>query len=166
VFATSVAGVAVGSGIAGAAGRVAAAVGSLVLTGVVFLTIFALLTPGREPVGDLLPGVAVAATGWFVLESLGTWYVNRVVTDASATYGAFAVVIGLMSWFLLGAHLVLVAAEVNVVRRWRLWPRALTGDLQPADRVALQRFTAATRSDPSEQIAVRFGEHDDPPCSD
>jgi YihY family inner membrane protein len=163
VVATAVAGSAVGGGIGGAAGRIAAAAGSLVLNCVVFLTIFALLTPGREPVRDLLPGVAVSAVGWFVLQSLGDWYVNRVVTDASATYGTFALVIGLMSWFLLGAHLVLVAAEVNVVRRWRLWPRSLTGDLQPADRVALQRFAAATRSDPSERIAVHFGEHDDPP---
>jgi membrane protein len=166
VVATSVAGSAVGGGIGGVAGRVAAAAGSLVLNGVVFLTIFALLTPGREPVRDLLPGVVVAAAGWFVLQSLGDWYVNRVVTDASATYGAFALVIGLMSWFLLGAHLVLVAAEVNVVRRWKLWPRSLTGDLQPADRLALQRLTAATRIDPSERIAVRFDERDDPPCSD
>jgi membrane protein len=89
-----------------------------------------------------------------------------VVKDASATYGTFALVIGLMSWFLVGAHLVLVAAEVNVVRRWKLWPRSLTGDLQPADRLALQRFAAATRSAPSERITVHFGEDGDPPPRD
>jgi membrane protein len=166
VVATWIAGSAVGGGIGGVAGPVAAAAGSILLNGVVFLIVFALLTPGREPVRDLLPGVAVVAAGWFALQSLGDWYVNRVVKDASATYGTFALVIGLMSWFLVGAHLVLVAAEVNVVRRWKLWPRSLTGDLQPADRLALQRFAAATRSAPNERIAVRFGEPGDPPPRD
>ena len=53
--------------------------------------------------------------------------------------------IGLLSWFFVGAHLLLVAAEVNVVLRWRLWPRSLTGELEPADKLALQRFAEATR---------------------
>ena len=66
--------------------------------------------------------------------------------------------IGLLSWFLLLAHLLLIAAEVNVVLRWRLWPRSLTGELEPADRRALQRTAEATRMDRRQEIAVGFGD--------
>ena len=88
---------------------------------------------------------------------------DRVVAGASSTYGVFALVIGLLSWFFIGAHLLLVAAEVNVVLRWRLWPRSLSGELEPADKRALQRFAEATRRDPRERIAVSFGDGADGP---
>ncbi|HEY3187211.1 MAG TPA: hypothetical protein VGJ70_07035, partial [Solirubrobacteraceae bacterium] len=93
-----------------------------------------------------------------VLQALGGWYVDQAITDASAVYGTFAVVIGLLSWFWLVSHLLLIAAEVNVVLRWHLWPRALTGELERADRVALRRYAEATRRDPREQIVVSFGD--------
>ena len=70
--------------------------------------------------------------------------------------------IGLLSWFWLVAHLLLVAAEVNVVRSWRLWPRSLTGELEPADRLALRRSAVATRADRRQRIAVNFRDGDPP----
>ena len=78
---------------------------------------------------------------------------------AGDTYGAFALVIGLLSWFWLGSHLLLLAAEVNVVLHRRLWPRSPTGDLEPADRGALRRSTEAARRDRRQTIVVQF---DDP----
>ena len=69
--------------------------------------------------------------------------------------------IGLLSWFLLAAYVLLLAAESNVVLRWRLWPRSLAGELEPADRLALRRFAEATRRDRSERIAVSFEEGDE-----
>jgi uncharacterized BrkB/YihY/UPF0761 family membrane protein len=128
----------------------------------VFLTVFALLTPRPRRIRDLLPGVAVAAIGALLLQAAGGWYVNHTISDASAVYGTFALVIGLLSWFWLGAQLLLMAAEVNVVLRWRLWPRSLAGDLEPADRRALRRFAQATRQDRREEIAVAFRDGDDP----
>ena len=164
VAATAAAGLAVGGGIGPAAERGAAVVGSLAVNGVVFLTVFALLTPRPRRVRDLLPGVALAAVGWLVLQSAGGWYVDRTIDNASAVYGTFALVIGLLSWFLLGAYLLLMAAEVNVVLRWRLWPRSLTGELEPADRLAMRRFALATRRDRRERIAVSFGDGGDTPA--
>ena len=70
--------------------------------------------------------------------------------------------IGLLSWFLLAALVLLLAVEVNVVLRWRLWPRSLTGELEPADRRALRRFAEAARRDRAERIAVSFHERDGP----
>jgi hypothetical protein len=54
--------------------------------------------------------------------------------------------------------LLLVAAEVNVVLRWRLWPRSLAGELERADRLALRRSAEAARRDRAERIAVTFDE--------
>jgi hypothetical protein len=61
-----------------------------------------------------------------VLQSAGAWYVSSVIAGAAGTYGTFALVIGLLSWFWVGAHVLLAGAETNVVRRERLWPRSLT----------------------------------------
>ena len=54
--------------------------------------------------------------GWLVLQAAGTWYVTRAIAGATDAYGTFALVIGLLSWFWLGSHLLLLAAELNVVR--------------------------------------------------
>jgi membrane protein len=47
--------------------------------------------------------------------------VAHVVKGASQTYGAFAAVVGLLSWHYLGAQLTLITAEINVVLAHRLW---------------------------------------------
>jgi membrane protein len=158
VASTVVAGLAIGGGIGPGAQRGAAVIAALVSNGVIFLTMFALLTPERRGVRELLPGVALAAVGALALQSLGSWYVDRAITDASAIYGTFALVIGLLSWFFLLGHLLLIAAELNVVLRWRLWPRSLTGELEPADRRALQRSVEAARMDRRQEIDVGFSE--------
>jgi membrane protein len=165
VVATAAAGLAVGGQIGPAAERGAAIAGSLAVNVVAFLTVFALLTPRPRRMRDLLPGVGLAAVGALVLQSLGGWYVDHAIADASAIYGTFALVIGLLSWFWLTAHLLLVAAEVNVVLRWHLWPRALTGELEPADRLALRRYAQETRRDTREQIAISFSDGAAPPTA-
>jgi uncharacterized BrkB/YihY/UPF0761 family membrane protein len=109
---------------------------------------------------ELLPGAALAAAGSLALQAAGSWYVERTVTGASQTYGAFALVIGLLSWFWLGAHLVLLAAEVNVVLHHRLWPRSLGGALEDADRAALRRTAEAVQQDERQEIEVRFSDED------
>jgi membrane protein len=158
IASTAVAGLAIGGGIGPGAQRGAAVIAALVSNGVIFLTVFALLTPETRGIRDLLPGVALAAVGALALQSLGGWYVDHAITDASAIYGTFALVIGLLSWFFLIAHLLLIAAEVNVVLRWRLWPRSLTGELEPADRRALERIAESARTDRRQEIEVGFGD--------
>jgi membrane protein len=156
IASSALAGLAIGGGISRAAERGAAIVSALIVNGILFLAVFVLLTTRPHRIRDLLPGVALTAVGALALQSVGGWYVDHVITNASATYGAFALVIGLLSWFWLLAHLILMAAEVNVVLRWRLWPRSLTGELEPADELALRRSAEATRMDPRERIAVGF----------
>jgi membrane protein len=158
VASTAATGVAAGGSVGATAERGVAVLASLAGNVLVYLAIFGLLTPRPRGIRDLLPGVAVAAVGSLVLQSVGGWYVDRAISGASATYGTFALVIGLLSWFWLAAHLVLIAVAVNVVRHRRLWPRSLAGELTPADRVALQKSAEAARQDRRQEIAVRFAE--------
>ena len=90
------------------------------------VTVFRLLASERRSLGELLPGVIVATVGLLVLQTLGGWYVNTAIANASDTYGVFATVIALLSWLSLAAQLILIAAEVNAVAALRLWPRSLT----------------------------------------
>lgn len=121
-----------------------------------FLACFRLLTAAPVTIRSLLPGAAVATTFWFALQAIGGLYVSEVVKGSSQTYGGFAVVVGLLSWLLVGAQATLIAAEVNVVLAWRLWPRALGGRLGEADQRALRAAAEAERSDPRAHITVAF----------
>ena len=128
------------------------------MTFIALLAVFAILTVRPRRVRDLLPGVALATVGAVLLQTAGAWYVNRTIKGATATYGTFALVIGLLSWFVLAANLLLIAAEVNVVLRWKAWPRSLTGELAPADRAMIERSASSERKNEREQVVVNFGE--------
>jgi membrane protein len=162
VAVTVLTGLAIGGRIGPGAERLGALGLALAANLAVFLAAFGLLTARPFRIPELLPGVALAAIGGLVLQSAGSWYVERTVARASEIYGTFALVIGLLSWFWLFSHLLLVAAEVNVVLRRRLWPRSLTGELEAADRSALQRTAEAMRQDERQEILVRFSEGDEP----
>jgi membrane protein len=90
-----------------------------------FFTAFRMLTSEEVHTRDLIPGVIVAAVLWQLLEHVGGFYVGHVVRHAKETSGLFAFVLGLLTWLYLGGQVTVLAAEVNVVRARRLWPRAL-----------------------------------------
>ena len=57
------------------------------------------------------PGVVVGAVGLVVLQQLGSFVVRRYIAGASDTYGTFAIVIALLSWFFLVSRVVLLSAQ-------------------------------------------------------
>jgi membrane protein len=68
-----------------------------------FLVGFRVLTVRNVPLRSLLPGAVLAALAWALLQWLGGWFVDRQLSRASATYGAFALVIGMLSWLYLAS---------------------------------------------------------------
>ena len=155
--ATVLSGLATGGGLGSTGTSVVALTGTFFGNAVAFLAVFALLTSGgSRRIRALLPGVVLCSAGSLVLQSAGGWYVQHTIIDASDTYGTFALVIGLLSWFWLGSHLLLIGAEVNVVLYRRLWPRAMTGELEPADEAVLERSALAAQADDRQDIAVSF----------
>jgi YihY family inner membrane protein len=107
---------------------------------------------------DLLPGAAVAGIGWLALQTLGGYYITHQLTHASQTYGVFAVVIGLLSWLYLQAQITLFAAEINVVRVSRLWPRGIANELTPADKRAFTAYAEVEERRPEEEVSVAFAD--------
>jgi inner membrane protein YhjD len=134
--------VAAGFVTAGGGSSVAAAVGGVIVALVVnlllFFTAFRFLTAAEVETRDLLPGVLVGAILWQILQHVGGYYVDHVIRHAKETSGLFAFVLGLLAWLYLGAQVTLLAAEINVVRARRLWPRSFFSDpLLDADKRAL-----------------------------
>jgi membrane protein len=129
VVSTVVSGLAAGGAdFLGAGGEVAGLGIATVLNLFVFGVVFRLLTTDTVETKALIPGVIVATIGWEVLQVAGGWYISHEVKNASAVYGTFALVIGLLAWIHLGAMFVVLGAETNVVRTRRLWPRSMFGD--------------------------------------
>jgi YihY family inner membrane protein len=128
---------------------------SLTMNLLLFLLAFRILTSENLTWGDVLPGAAVGSVAWTTLQALGGFYVSYQLQGASDVYGTFAVVIGLLAWIFIGAQITLLAAEVNVVRKRRLWPRSL---VQPpftdADVQALTRYAKQEDRRPEERIDV------------
>jgi inner membrane protein YhjD len=111
-----------------------------------FLLAFNVLSSLEHRWGELLPGALVAAAGWFLLQVFGTVYLTRVFDDATASYKNFGSVIALLTFFFVVSQIVIFAAEVNVVRARRLWPRSLApspGDLTDADRRAFAQYASS-----------------------
>lgn len=144
-------------GFAGALFRVLGLLGSFGLSCAMFGGIFVVLTDGQLRRRDVIPGAIVGSVGWTAIQALGGWYVDRILSSATATYGTFAMMIGLLSWFYLQAQILLFAAEVNVVKAAHLWPRGLrTEALTSADRSSLTRTAQVEERIPGETIDVNL----------
>jgi YihY family inner membrane protein len=101
---------------------------------VLFSIAFRVMTGTKLSWGDVLPGAVVAAFGFVLLQTIGGAIVTRQLQNSSQTYGTFALVIGFLAWIYLQARIVVYAAELNVVRARRLWPRSITDPLTEADQ--------------------------------
>lgn len=145
--------------------------GSLLLNLLLIVGMFQLLTAAAVPWRRLIPGAGFAAVGWSVLQAVAVLIVTRQVARANVLYGAFAVVLVVLSWMLLTGRLLVYAAEINVVLARRLWPRSL---LQPPltekDRQALTALAETAQLRPEQHVDVTFvtkqGDRDDAKADD
>lgn len=144
-------------GLAGREVTIAGFVASALLDIVLFWAVFRLFTARTVPTRQLWPGIVIAAVGWALLQTAGGVYVDRVVSRANATYGFFAIVIGLLSWLYLGGQMLLYAAEANVVRARRLWPRSVLEPVTAADVRALRAAARVEERRAGEHVEVTFG---------
>ena len=75
----------------------------------------------------------------------------------SETYGLFAIVIGLLAWIFLQARIVLYSAEINAVRKLRLYPRSLAPPpLTKGDERAYEAYAKTEERRPAERVEVDF----------
>jgi membrane protein len=140
---------------------------SVVVNVGIFLLAFRVLTVRPVGVRETWVGAVLAAAAWQGLQTVGAYYVRHELAGASQVYGVFGIVLGLVAWIYLGAVIVLLSAEVNVVRIDRLWPRSLltvfTDDVEltPGDRRSYRAYAQTEQHKGFEEIDVRF--HDGGP---
>ena len=146
----------------GSWGKAGCVVAAVVINAAICLIAFRVTTTRKLTVRQLLPGAAVAAVVWQLLQWFGAAYVTRTVTTASAINAVFAVVLGLLAFLFLISVTLVMCAQINVVRVDRLYPRALltvfTDDVEltPADRRTYARKARAEQAKGFETISVSY----------
>jgi len=154
-----VTGYATGSSV-GYAIRIPVLAGLLALNGGLYFASFTVLTAKAIGPRGLLPGSILGAVAFTALITVGTGLITHELKSASATYGAFGTVIGVVAFLLLLAKISMYAAELNPVLARKLYPRALPmgGELTDADRLVLTELVYAQQSRADQVIKVGFGE--------
>jgi YihY family inner membrane protein len=144
----------VSSGVGGVALDIAGYAITLTLNAALFAVAFRLLSAHETQRPRLWPGIAFATLCWELVQSLGGIFVHHVLARASATYGSFAGVIGLLAWLHLGARAVIYGAELNSVLAGRYWPRSLLEPATAADH-AVRRALAIADAPPEDVLSRR-----------
>lgn len=148
--------------------RIAATLLAVVVNTLLFIVAFRILTVQDVSIKQIRTGAIIAAIAWQALQELGTYYVAHQLKGASATYGLFGLVLGLLAWIYLAALIVVFCAELNVVRAKHLWPRSLLTPftdnvhLTRADKSAYTSYAQAERHKGFERINVDFHHPDRP----
>jgi len=141
--------------------RIALIAGLLLINTGLYFASFTLLTAKVIGPRGLLPGAAVGAVAFTALITVGTGLITHQLKNASATYGAFGTVIGIVTFLLLLAKLSMYAAELNPVLSRRLYPRALPlgGEPTKADKQVLSSLVHEEKRRDDQAIGVGFGDN-------
>jgi uncharacterized BrkB/YihY/UPF0761 family membrane protein len=139
--------------------RIPVLAGLLIINAGLYFATFALLTAKVIGPRGLVPGAILGAVAFTALITVGTGLMTHQLKNASATYGAFGTVIGIVTLLLLLAKLSMYAAELNPVLARRLYPRALPmgGEPTDADREVLASLARAEQRRDDQVIGVGFG---------
>ncbi|MFF8477126.1 YihY/virulence factor BrkB family protein [Streptomyces sp. NPDC015414] len=152
--------------------RVAVGVAGVAVNAALLLLSYRIMTRSRPPLRLMYGPALGAACAWQVLQWGGSYYVGHVLRGATATYGLFGIVLGLLAWVYLAAVVYLATAEVIAVRCLRLWPRSLLTPftdhvhLARGDVRAYRSYANAESFKGFEKISVRFGEPPPPAIGD
>jgi membrane protein len=110
-----------------------------------FVYLFVRLARVPTPIREVLKGAVFGAVGFAVLKLVGGYYVQRTTTKGEATYGAFAVVVGLLLFLNLVSRLILVSAAFVVTGPYDSDTRPSgTADPEQAQRAGIPEEYADT----------------------
>jgi membrane protein len=147
-----------GSGAVGATIRVVVFAVSLVLTVALVILMFRIATAGHVPTRRLIPTAIATGLIYQVFLAVGTILVREYLSHASAVYGVFAIVLGLITWLYVQASVALHVIEADIVRVKHLWPRALTQPpITEGDERAYRLYVEAEVRRPEQDVDVTFG---------
>jgi membrane protein len=139
-------------------------IATVVIDTLVLAALMRLSTPQKDRFREVLPGAALIAVLWQLLQMLGGVYVAHVIANASEMNGVFAVVLGLVALLYIASVMAILGLETNVVIGRQLYPRALLTpftdavELTEADRRVYREYARSQRHKGFEQIHVTFDE--------
>ncbi|MEU3347177.1 YihY/virulence factor BrkB family protein [Streptomyces sp. NPDC006700] len=142
--------------------RVGAVLGVVLLNAALLVLTVRVLTRARIDVRYLWGPAVGGACAWQALQWGGAYYVRHYLNGAGATYGLFAIVLGLLAWLYLAALGFVLTVEAAAVRAHRLWPRSLltpfTDDvlLTEADRRAYRSYATTASFKGFQEVHVEF----------
>jgi uncharacterized BrkB/YihY/UPF0761 family membrane protein len=145
--------------------RVPVLAGLLLLNCALYFLTFTLLTAKVVGPRGHLPGAVLGGVAFTALITIGSGLVTHELKHASATYGTFGTVLGILLFMLLLAKLSLYAAELNPVLSRGLYPRALPMSDEPptdADRKVLTDIALSEQRRKDQVISVEFGDQAPP----
>jgi membrane protein len=99
--------------------------GSWAVSCLILLAVARILLRRPAPLRSLWPAAAIGAAGVTGLLALGATVLPALVRSAGRIYAGFAGVAGFFTLLYLLSNVLVLAAEIAVVRHARLWPRAL-----------------------------------------
>ncbi|WP_431910501.1 YihY/virulence factor BrkB family protein [Amycolatopsis thermoflava] len=138
-------------------GRILGYVIAIVLDVGLFVAAFRILTDREITTRDVLPGAVLSGVLFWVLQTLSSLIISRYLQNAQSTYGTFATVITLLWWFYLQSIITLLGAQLNVVLKDRLHPRALVGAPETdADHRAYESYAEERSYHEQERVDTEF----------
>jgi membrane protein len=142
--------------------RAAAATLAIALNVTLFMVAFKILIATPVTIRQIRAGAIAAAVIWQALQLAGAILLGDKLKGATATYGLFAIVLGLLAWVYVGSATVVMCAEFNVVRARGMWPRSLLSpftdnpDLTVGDQRAYISYATTELHKSFETIEVSF----------
>lgn len=105
-------------------GRLLLLAATLAINVATIAAMYRFLTSAQPSWRDVWPGAVGAGIAYTFVQHFGTYLVTRITENASATYGNFAVVLGLVTWLGLLAISAVMGCEFNVALLGRRARRA------------------------------------------
>jgi membrane protein len=147
--------------------RAAAATLAIALNVTLFMVAFKILIAMPVTIRQIRAGAIAAAVIWQALQLAGALLLGEKLKGATATYGLFAIVLGLLAWVYVGSATVVMCAEFNAVRAKGMWPRSLLApftdgpELTAGDERAYISYAKTETHKSFETIDISF----DPPMT-
>ena len=128
----------------------------------IFLAAFRWLTDRDVSTRDVLPGALLSGVAFWILQTGSSLIISRYLHNAQSTYGNFATIITILWWFYLQGLITLLGAQLNVVLRERLHPRALVDapDTE-ADKRAYDAYAKERSYQEEEEVNADFRGNDE-----
>ena len=125
-----------------------------------FVGAFRLLTAREVATRDVLPGALLSGFVFWLLQHLSSLIISRYLHTAERSYGNFATVITMLRWFYLGGIVTLFGAQLDIVRKERLYPRGLVASpATKADYRAYNAYANERTYHPGEGVRTKFPRH-------